>query len=135
VDLTGVGISDLGPFSTSADRKSLTELRWTPPEAAAAAVIGGGGSDSLVGVSLYGKFIGGSSYSTMLHHAADLAPFLDSRAAGRTLIAGDLNLNAQWSGSDASYNALERNILRTFTMWGLRDLLAESDVPSAAGCR
>ena len=51
------------------------------------------------------------------------------------MIAGDFNLNAQWVGDDAWYNKIEQSILNTFTMWGMRDLIADSGLPSSPGCR
>lgn len=133
VDLTGVGLEEVTTCA-SPDRKGSMELRWTTPGAAAVARVGDG-ADSFLAVSLYGQFVGGSSYATMLHHAADLTPlFNDFSAVDRSLITGDLNLNGQWTGDDACYNHLERTILDTFTMWGLRDLLAESGLPSAPDC-
>lgn len=133
VDISGVGIDEVTTFS-SPDRKGTMELRWTTPGAAAAAVIGGGGN-GLLAISLYGQFVGGSSYAAMLHHAADLAPLLnDFTAVKRCLIAGDFNLNAQWVHDDAWFNKLEQGILDTFTLWDLRDLISESDLPSAVDC-
>lgn len=71
----------------------------------------------------------------MLRHAADLAPLLNEfRAAANLLIAGDFNVNAQWGGANAWYNDLEQRILGNFTMWGLRDLLATSDLAAANNC-
>ena len=71
----------------------------------------------------------------MLRHAADLAPLLnDFSAAAKLLIVGDFNVNAQWVGVNAWYNDLEQQILCTFTMWNLRDLIAESDLAPASNC-
>lgn len=133
VDLSGVGIDELKTFS-SPDRRSTMELRWTTPGAAAAAWIGSG-TDALLAISLYGQFVGGSSYAAMLHQAADLAPLLnDFATVERSLIAGDFNLNAQWVNDEAWYNKLEQGILDTFTVWGLRELISESDLRRAADC-
>jgi endonuclease/exonuclease/phosphatase family metal-dependent hydrolase len=109
-------------------------LHWTNPSAAAAAYVGGG-PERFLAVSLYGQFVGGSSYAAMLHHSADLSLLLnDFTTVNRLIVAGDLNLNGQWSGTDAWYNDIERSILDTFTMWRMRDVLAGADVPATAEC-
>lgn len=133
VDLTGVGLTKVNTFA-SPDRRSTMTLNWSNPGAAAAAHVGDAQTRFLA-VSLYGQFNGGSSYATMLHHAADLAPlFNDFKTVERSLIAGDFNLNGQWGGTNAWFNEPERTILRTFSMWGMHDLLAGSDLSSAPGC-
>lgn len=134
VDLTGVGIEEFSAFF-SPDRKTQMSLSRSVPGAAAAAYVGEG-ADRFIAISVYGQFVGGSSYASMLHHAADVAPLLhDVSAAARVLIAGDFNLNAQWVNNDAWYNEVEQRILGNFTMWGLRDLIAESGIPAAIDCR
>ena len=120
VDLTGVGIQEFAAFD-SPDRKSRMTLSRSVPGAAAAAYLGEG-ADRFIAISVYGQFVGGSSYASMLRHAADLAPPLnDFSTAAKLLIAGDFNLNAQWVGVDACYNDLEQRIIGTFMMWDLRD--------------
>lgn len=133
VDLTGVGLQSVSEFA-SPDRKASMELRWTVPEAAAAAYVGQG-PEGFLAVSLYGQFAGGSSYATMLHHAAHLAPlFADFKRTRRSLIAGDFNLNGQWTGDQAWYNRLERTILSTLTMWGMSDIIADADLGRSPDC-
>jgi len=72
------------------------------------------GAEGFIAISLQGQFTGGGSYAAVLPHTADRAPlFNDFKAVKRSLIAGNPNLNAQWSGSDAWFNELERSALRT----------------------
>lgn len=133
VDLTGVGLREVTQVRQP-DRKGHIQLTWTTPGAGAAATVGSG-ADQLTLVSLYGLFRGGASYATMLHHAADLSGLLDdNQLSSNLLIAGDLNLTTQWTGSDVRYNAVERAVLSTFTAWGLRDLIAESSMVAAPDC-
>ena len=81
------------------DRMSTLPFRWTRPGTAAAATFDH--PDGPVTLAcVYGKFVGGRSYATMLHHAADLAPLLETQP--RVLVAGDMNLTTQWVGADAS---------------------------------
>ncbi len=134
VDLTGVGIEQFSAFA-SPDLKTQMTLSQSVPGAVAAAYVGEG-ADRFIAISIYGQFVGGSSYASMLRHAADLAPLLNNfSAAAKLLIAGDFNLNAQWVDNDTWYNDIEQRILDTFTMWDLRDLIVESDLPAAINCR
>ena len=104
---------------------------WRPGTAAVARIDGA----RLTVASLYGLQEHGYAHPAMNRTVADLSLLLDDPAhVGRLVLAGDLNMTTQWTGTQGSYRGIDGAVLDQIRAFGLADLVSDQAPGPLSGC-